>query len=87
MPIRVEFYGVARRVVGRASLDVEAVSVTTALQQIVQACPAFEENCLRDGRLSANFLASINGERFTRDGDELLRDGDALLIVSADAGG
>jgi hypothetical protein len=40
-----------------------------------------------EGRVAAEYLLSINGERFVTEVEERLSPGEHLLILSADAGG
>ncbi len=85
MPVRVEFYGLARLRAGRAELPVEAATVGAALVAADAACPGLR--VLRDTGLSPEYLVSVGGRRFTADLTESLTGGEPLLVFGADAGG
>jgi molybdopterin converting factor small subunit len=85
--VTVEFYGIPRQRAGRADLQVPAGTLADALAAVKEACPALAGLRQADGRLSAHYLLSLNGERFVQDLRHPLEPGDCLLVLSADAGG
>lgn len=90
MPVRIEFYGIARQRAGVASVEIDSKLQTTlaeTLAQLARKLPTFGQNCLIDGRLAPALAANLNGERFVSDPATPLTDGQCLLILSADAGG
>jgi hypothetical protein len=91
MPLRVEFYGMARQWSGASEVGVELsaseVTLHSALGCIARAVPRFSELCLVEGRLHPSLAANLDGQRFVADPATLIRDGQSLLILSADAGG
>jgi molybdopterin converting factor small subunit len=91
MRIQVEFYGISRRQAGTASAIVELDSDPARLGEVISNLgarfPGLAAICLKNGRLRADFLANLGGERFVSDPETPVRDSDALLILSADAGG
>jgi molybdopterin converting factor small subunit len=85
--VTVEFFGIPRQRAGRAELAVPAGTVAEALAAVVCDCPGLH-GLLNDSRgLSAEYLLSINGERFVSNLGQRLRPGDQLWLLSADAGG
>ena len=91
MPLRVEFYGLARQWAGVSEVAVDLapgeVRFASALQLVARAVPRFAEHCLVSNRLHAALAANLDGERFIVDPTTPIRDGQSLLILSADAGG
>jgi molybdopterin converting factor small subunit len=87
MPIRIEFFGIARQRAGIESIDVDASTLGEALTAAADRLPEFGRACVRGTRLQPAFIANINGELFTTDPTTPLGPGDAVLILSADAGG
>jgi molybdopterin converting factor small subunit len=91
MPLRVEFYGIARQRagVGQLELDLPAGGETLAgvLSLLGQRLPAFGRECLRDGRLHPTLAANLGGQRFINEPATAIHAEDSLLILSADAGG
>jgi molybdopterin converting factor small subunit len=85
--VTVEFYGVPRARAGRKEITVRAATAAEALSAVVETCPALGSLRRPDGRLSAQYLLSLDGERFVTDLSQPLRPGDRLLLLSADAGG
>jgi molybdopterin converting factor small subunit len=83
--VGVEFYGLARLRAGRKELDVGAATLGEALAAADAGCPKLR--ALSEGRVSATYLVSVNGEQFTTDTRLALQGGDAVLIFGADAGG
>ncbi len=89
MPIRVEFYGIARQRAGVPAVDLAASDATLnqVLLEVAAQLPAFGQECLASGSLAATLSANLDGERFITDPKTPIRDGQSLLILSADAGG
>ena len=91
MPIRVEFFGIARQRAGRAALDIESGGDTTTLASVLahvgRQVPDFARECLASGTLVPTLAANLDGRQFVSDPTTPIRDGQALLILSADAGG
>ena len=91
MPIRVEFYGIARQRagVGELVLDVPrgGLPLADVLAAVAQAAPQLDGSWVSGGRLHASLAANIDGQRFVSDPATPIRDGQSLLILSADAGG
>jgi molybdopterin converting factor small subunit len=91
MPIRVEFYGLARLRSGTSELTLVLpggnASLADALQAIARRLPALGEELLAGGRLHPTLAANLDGQRFVSDPQTPIADGQCLLILSADAGG
>lgn len=87
MAITVEFFGIARKRAGLASIEIDAESVGAALDILARRLPHWADACLDQGHLKKSFLANINGQAFVRDREHWLDDGDHLLILTADVGG
>jgi molybdopterin converting factor small subunit len=91
MPIRVEFFGIARQRAGRAALDLELGNDTTTLGGVLttigRQVPEFARECLVGGTLVSTLAANLDGQQFVSDPATPICDGQALLILSADAGG
>lgn len=85
--IRVELYGLLRRRTGRAVIPLRADTLGAACRQLEQRFPQLCGVCLKEGRLLAGYLASINGRTFTTNPSSPLQAGDVLLLLSSDAGG
>jgi hypothetical protein len=85
--VTVEFYGVPRQRAGRAELVVQAETLAEALTAVELACPRLSGLMLPAGRLSPQYLLSLDGRRFTRDLKHTLRPGERVILLSADAGG
>lgn len=86
MSVRVEFLGLARHHAGVESIDLVAGTLGEIFRQLPDRLPG-TITFFADGELGPTYLASINGQGFTRDRETALQDGDAVLILSADAGG
>ena len=91
-PLPVELYGVARSRTGRDTVVLLVPADATlgdALGKLADALPELVGPVLgRDRRsLVAGSVVSLDGQRFTRDPDELLTPGKPLLVVPASAGG
>jgi molybdopterin converting factor small subunit len=87
MTVRVEFFGLARRHAGCASIDVEAATLGEAIARVGEALPDVASTCFTGQSLSSGYLANVNGTEFTRDPESKLEPGDSLLILSTDMGG
>ncbi len=85
--IRVEFFGLARAVVGVEAVDVDAETIGQATSQLALRFPKLAAGCFRDGRPAPGWLFNINGHAFTSDISDALAEGDTLLLLPADAGG
>jgi molybdopterin converting factor small subunit len=87
MTIRVEFYGMARRIAGAASIDVAGETAAVALIAARRRIPALDACCDSTGRPRPGYILNVNGRRFVSDPHESLAAGDVLLLLSSDAGG
>ena len=97
MSVRVEFYGIPRSRAGvqATELDVGAgASFSQILAELAARFPNLAGDCICQtmpprgaASLRQGYTASLGGQRFVNDPDEVLRPGDSLLIMSADAGG
>ncbi len=85
--VTVELFGIPRQRAGRAELAVRAGTVGELLAEVTRTCPALSGLVRADGRLSPQYLLSLDGQRFLQEPHELLRPGDRVLLLSADAGG
>jgi molybdopterin-guanine dinucleotide biosynthesis protein A len=81
--VSVELFDVARKLAGRARLDVEAASLGDAMREIAARCPPLG----RELAATEHWRFSLNGARFVEDPATPLADGDSLLVLSAQAGG
>jgi hypothetical protein len=86
-PVIVEFYGIPRLRAGRSELAVPPGSAAAVLGEVVSRCPALSDLVTNDGRLSPNYLLSLDGGSFVHTLAEDLPAGTRLLILSADPGG
>jgi molybdopterin converting factor small subunit len=91
MPIRVEFFGMARQRAGVEALLLDVPSgglpLADVLAAVSQAAPQLDGSWVAGGRLHASLAANIDGQRFVSDPATPIHDGQSLLILSADAGG
>lgn len=91
MPIRVEFYGIARLRAGAPSCELddaaECACLGELLQRLERLFPTLARECLHNGRLCAGYLANLDGRTFVTDPATPLVPGQAVLILSSDAGG
>jgi molybdopterin converting factor small subunit len=91
MPLRVEFYGIARQRAGVSQLEVdlpaEGATLAEVFRTMGERLPAFASEFLVGGRLHPTLAANLGGERFVAEPEMMLHDGQSLLILSADAGG
>jgi molybdopterin converting factor small subunit len=86
--VNVELFGIARARAGVERVAVDAATLGDALRAAASACPGLVPEVISaDGRLTENFLASLNGERFVSDPALALADDDTLLVLGAHAGG
>lgn len=85
--MRIELYGVARLRAGCEQVEVNASTLGEAVRALADACPALVPEVVEEGRLTAGFLASLNGERFVVEEATPVRADDTLLILGATAGG
>ncbi len=91
MVIHVELFGIPRQRAGVAVVQVELPGEQTDLGSIFRELgrryPEWAAACLDGGRLRAEYVVNIGGERFVSDPGVVLRSGESLLMMSADAGG
>ena len=89
MPIRVEFYGIARQRAGLPAMELEVpgAMLGSVLNALAAKLPEFGRECVSAGQLAASLTANLDGKRFISDPATPIRDGQSLLILSADAGG
>jgi molybdopterin converting factor small subunit len=87
VPITIEFYGIARQRAGCAAIEVEAASVSAALDAAVEQCPRLAECYSPVTGLRTGYLLNLRGEQFLSDLSTPLTDEDCLLLLSSDAGG
>ena len=89
MPIRVEFYGIARQRAGVPAVELATSGATLnqVLLEVAAQLPVFGQACIASGTLAATLAANLDGERFISDPATPIRNGQSLLILSADAGG
>jgi molybdopterin converting factor small subunit len=89
MPIRVEFYGIARERAGCSVVELVRARATLSqvLEEIGSRLPAFGRECVESDRLAGTLTANLDGERFISDPMTPIREGQTVLILSADAGG
>ena len=85
--MRVELYGIARARAGREAVEVRAGERGVGLARVGEACPGLAPEVVDGARLSAGYLASLNGERFVEDTSDELAESDTLVILGAQAGG
>jgi len=89
MPIRVEFFGIARQRAGVPAMELHVPRATlgAVLSELAVKLPEFGRECVTVGRLAASLTANLDGKQFISDPATPIRDGQSLLIISADAGG
>lgn len=91
MPIRVEFFGIARQRAGTSELMLDASTGTLllseVLKQVAARTPELGQTLLVGGELHESLTVNVDGNRFIREPTTPIRDGQSLLILSADAGG
>src|SRR5207302_5015611 len=71
----VEFFGIPRQRAGCAELRLTARTVADLLARVEERCPKLRGLITGQGRLTKEFLVSINGERFVTDVREELESG------------
>ena len=76
----------ARRRAGRSDLRLRARNLAEALASAVNECSQLT-GLLDGGRLSSQYLVSVNAGPFLASLDVALDSGDRVLLLSADAGG
>jgi molybdopterin converting factor small subunit len=90
MPVRVEFFGIARQRAGVAVLEVPMAAPTGTLGEVlggvVDRVPSLSD-LVPGGLLHDSLQANLDGRSFVSDPATAIRDGQSLLILSADAGG
>lgn len=82
-----ELYGVAARRAGLAEVEAEGHTLREGLSDLGRRVPALEGEVLRRGALAPHWIASLDGRRFTADGDAPLAPGARVILLSALAGG
>lgn len=91
MPIRVEFFGIARQRAGTSELLLDAstgtLPLSDVLKQVAARTPDLAQTLLIGGELHESLTVNVDGNRFVRDPATLIHDGQSLLVLSADAGG
>lgn len=96
MQLVVEFFGLPRHRAGVSELHVELDQNPTSLASVVaylaEHLPGLQPDCIvgdRNGgwELTSHVVGNLNGDRFIRQGCEVLQEGDRLLLLSADVGG
>jgi molybdopterin converting factor small subunit len=85
--VTVELLGLARHRAGRAEVIVAGRTVADLLRAVVRACPGLGGILQEDGRVSRQYLVSLDGERFIADPGVDVPAGGRLLILGADPGG
>jgi hypothetical protein len=85
--VTVEFFGIPRLRAGRSELIIAAATIAELLATVERECPGLTGLRRPDGRLSPQYLLSIDGRRFVTDVAESLGTGERVLLLSADAGG
>lgn len=92
LPLRVEFFGVARARTGREAVVLEVPAGATlgdALERLAAVLPELVGPVLEGGGrgLAPGSIVSFDGERFTRDAATPLVEGKPLLLLPASSGG
>ena len=87
VPVIVEFLGIVRQRAGCEQQEFSAQTLSELWLKVGQRFPQLEGVCFDAGDLKEGYLASVDGERFTRSTDLLLHAGNRILLLSADAGG
>ena len=85
--VTVELLGLARFRAGVPELRAEGGTVADLLRSIVRQCPKLSGLLTDCGRVSRQYLISIDGARFVEDANEPVPAGCRLVILGADAGG
>ena len=96
MHLVVEFFGLPRHRAEVSELHVELeqnpVSLASVVAYLAEQLPGLQPDCIVEDRnggweLTPHVVGNLNGERFIRQGGEVLCAGDRLLLLSADVGG
>lgn len=91
MPIRVEFFGIARQRAGTGALTLDAsagpLTLSDVLKQVAAQSPQLGQTLLVGGQLHDSLTVNVDGNRFIRDPKTPIHDGQSILILSTDAGG
>jgi hypothetical protein len=85
--ITFEFFGVPRLRAGTGRVEVNASTLSAALEGVGRVCPALDGSVIQQGRVHPAYRVCLNGERFVSDPAMALADGDILLLMAADVGG
>ena len=89
--IHVELFGIARQRAGVGEVLViferEPITLADVVAQLATKFPKLEETCFEKGKIKRDYVVSLNGDQFVREGNTVLHLGDRLLLLSADAGG
>lgn len=89
--IHVELFGIPRQRAGVSEVflkfDREPISLADVIARLAQGFPPLKETCFTSGKINREYILSLNGDQFVREGNTELRLGDRLLLLSADAGG
>jgi molybdopterin converting factor small subunit len=85
--ITIELFGMPRAKAGVRELVVSAGTIGEALAKVIEKCPALADVVNADGKLTPQYLLSLDGKRFVSDVLQPLQPGDRLLLLSSDAGG
>jgi len=85
--VTVEFFGIPRARAGVPELTVAADTAGEALAAVARAVPALGGLLTADGRLSPEYLLSLDGGRFDVPLGDPLPPAARLVLLSADAGG
>jgi molybdopterin converting factor small subunit len=87
MSVTVELFGIPRERAGTAKAESNGTTLGEVLADLALRFPRLSAECIAAGRLSAGYMANLNGQRFVSNPETPLQPGDALLILSTDAGG
>ena len=85
--LRVEFFGMARRRAQVEAVELRAESLSEVIAELTRLFPSLAASCFRDAQLAPGWTFNIDGQRFTRDPEEVLVAGCCLLLMSSDVGG
>lgn len=89
--IHVELFGIPRQRAGVSEVflefDREPISLADVFARLAQDIPPLKETCFPSGKMNRDYILSLNGDQFVREGKTELHLGDRLLLLSADAGG
>jgi sulfur-carrier protein len=85
--ITVELFGVPRLRAGTGQVAIAASTLSAALSELGQACPALDGSVIQGERVHPAYRLCLNGNRFVSDPETPLSEGDVLILLSADVGG